>query len=230
MDIRNVRAVLTDIEGTTTSLAFVKEELFPYARRHLPEYVNSHAAEIADIAAEVSTAAGADGLTTKETIDVLLRWMDEDRKVTPLKRLQGLIWRSGYESGRLRAHVYEDAVRALRKWHAEGMRLYVYSSGSIDAQRLLFSHTAHGDLTPLFSGYFDTTTGSKLETRSYEKIAHSLTLPARAVVFISDHPGETRAAATAGMSTVLIAREQGGSATAVTASSFHDIHLEKQRS
>jgi enolase-phosphatase E1 len=227
IEVRNVRAVLTDIEGTTTSLAFVKEELFPYARQHLPEYVTSHAAEIADIAAEISVVAGADRLSARETIDVLLRWMDEDRKVTPLKRLQGMIWRSGYESGRLRAHVYQDAVQALRKWDAAGMKLYVYSSGSVEAQRLLFSHTAHGDLTPLFSGYFDTTTGSKLETHSYQDIARSVSLAARAVVFISDHPGETQAAAAAGMRAVLMAREQGGGTTGVVARSFDDIHLQK---
>jgi enolase-phosphatase E1 len=227
IEVRNVRAVLTDIEGTTTSLGFVKEELFPYARQHLREYVQSHAAEIAGIAAEVSAAAGVDGLRTAQMIDILLRWMDEDRKVTPLKKLQGMIWRSGYESGRLRAHVYPDAVQALRKWHAAGVKLYVYSSGSVEAQRLLFSHTADGDLTSLFSGYFDTTTGSKLDTRSYQEIAHSVCLPAREVVFISDHPGETEAAVAAGMSTVLMERERGSSATGVTARSFDDIHLQK---
>lgn len=226
IEVRNVRAVLTDIEGTTTSLGFVKEELFPYARRHLPEYVRCHAAEIAGIATEVSAAAGASALSMQETIDLLLRWMDEDRKLTPLKRLQGMIWRSGYESGRLRAHVYQDAVLALRKWEAGGMKLYVYSSGSVEAQRLLFSHTSHGDLTPLFSGYFDTTAGSKLETRSYRDIARSLSLAARDVVFISDHPGETQAAAAAGMPTVLMAREQG-SGTALAAHSFDDIDLER---
>lgn len=226
IEVRNVRAVLTDIEGTTTSLAFVKEELFPYARRHLPEYVHSHAAEMADMAAEISAAAGANGLSTRETVDILLRWLDEDRKLTPLKRLQGMIWRSGYESGLLRAHVYRDAVQALRKWDAGGMKLYVYSSGSVEAQRLLFSHTVQGDLTPLFSGYFDTTTGSKLETRSYQDIAHSLSLAAREVVFISDHPGETRAAAVAGMSTVLMARERSGSTADPTARSFDDIDLQ----
>jgi enolase-phosphatase E1 len=153
--------------------------------------------------------------------------MDEDRKVTPLKRLQGMIWRSGYECGRLRAHVYEDAVQALRKWEAAGMKLYVYSSGSVAAQQLLFSHTAHGDLTRLFSGYFDTTTGPKLDTRSYREIAHSVSLAPREVVFISDHPGETQAGAAAGMHTVLMAREQGDSATGPMARSFDEIHLQK---
>lgn len=231
IEVRNVHAVLTDIEGTTTSLGFVKEELFPYARQHLSAYVKSHAAEIADITAEVSSIAGVDGLSTAEAIEVLMRWMDEDRKVTPLKKLQGMIWRSGYESGRLRAHVYPDAVQALRKWHAAGVKLYVYSSGSVAAQRLLFSHTADGDLTPLFSGYFDTTTGSKLESHSYQEIARSISLPAPEVVFISDHPGETKAAAAAGMSTVLMEREQGGVATGIiTARSFDDVHLQKERS
>jgi enolase-phosphatase E1 len=230
IEVRNVRAVLTDIEGTTTSLGFVKEELFPFARQHLREYVTSHAPEIADITAEVAAVAGVGGLDTDETIDILVRWMDEDRKATPLKKLQGMIWRSGYESGRLRAHVYPDAVQALRKWYAAGVRLYVYSSGSVEAQRLLFSHTADGDLTPLFSGYFDTTTGSKLETRSYEEIARSISLPVHAVVFISDHPGETKAAAAAGMPTVLMEREQRGGATGVEARSFDDIHLQSRRS
>lgn len=227
IEVRNVSAVLTDIEGTTTSLAFVKEELFPYARRHLPEYVCNHAAGIADIVAEISAATGANGLSTPETIDILLRWMDEDRKLTPLKRLQGMIWRSGYESGRLRAHVYQDAAQALRKWDAAGLKLYVYSSGSVEAQRLLFAHTSDGDMTPLFSGYFDTTIGSKLEARSYRHVADSLFLAAGEVVFISDHPGETKAAAAAGMHTVLMAREQGGDTAALAARSFDDIVLKR---
>jgi enolase-phosphatase E1 len=225
IEIRDVRAVLTDIEGTTTSLAFVKEQLFPYARQHLPEYVRSHAAETAGIAIEVSAAVGSNGLSTPETIDILLRCMSEDRKLTSLKRLQGMIWRSGYESGRLRGHVYQDAVRALRKWDACGMMLYVYSSGSVDAQRMLFSHTSHGDLTPLFSGYFDTTIGSKLETRSYQEIACALSLAARKVVFISDHTGETQAAAAAGMRTVLMAREHSWGTAGPAAHSFDDIDL-----
>ncbi|HUN72421.1 MAG TPA: acireductone synthase [Steroidobacteraceae bacterium] len=223
--IDNVRAVVTDIEGTTTSLAFVKEELFPYARRHLPQYVRDHAAEIADIEAQIRVLAGAGALDTAGVIDTLLRWMDEDRKVTPLKQLQGLIWKSGYQSGQLLAHVYEDAVQALRQWHAAGIRLYVYSSGSVAAQRLLFSHTAHGDLTPLFSGYFDTTTGPKVDARSYRDIAAATGLPAHEIVFLSDHPGETDAAAAAGMRSVLVARGQGSAGREPAASTFDDIVL-----
>jgi enolase-phosphatase E1 len=159
---------------------------------------------VGDIAATV----GKSHLTTQETIDILLQWMDEDRKVTPLKTLQGIVWKSGYDSGALRSHVYEDAVRALRQWHASGMAISVYSSGSIAAQKLLFSHTPYGDLTPLFSHYFDTTTGPKLESRSYERIAEALRTPAASIVFLSDHAGETQAATAAGMQTVLLAREQ----------------------
>jgi enolase-phosphatase E1 len=150
--------------------------------------------------------------------------MDEDRKVTPLKTLQGIVWKSGYESGALQSHVYEDAVRALRQWHADGLPICVYSSGSIAAQKLLFSHTPYGDLSPLFTGYFDTTTGPKLESRSYQKIAESLRLPASSVVFLSDHAGETQAAAAVGMQTVLLAREPTAAGTDF-ARSFDEIAL-----
>jgi enolase-phosphatase E1 len=249
IEVRGVRAILTDIEGTTSSLAFVKDVLFPYARDALPAYVRAHELELQnlwdDIAATVAqrrksheapqvrrgatvaqrrksheapqvrrgATLGKSHLTTQETIDTLLQWMDEDRKVTPLKTLQGILWKSGYESGELQSHVYEDAVRALRQWHADGLQLSVYSSGSIAAQKLLFSYTTYGDLAPLFTHYFDTTTGPKLESRSYEKIAESLRLPSRAIVFLSDHAGETQAAAAAGLQTVLLAREQNAAGT-----------------
>jgi enolase-phosphatase E1 len=223
--VHGARAVVTDIEGTTTSLAFVKDVLFPYARRSIPAFVREHESELTDITTEIGAIVGKSELSADEMSAILLRWMDEDRKVTPLKTLQGMIWRAGYESGRIQSHVYEDAVLGLRKWHASGLRLYVYSSGSIAAQRLLFSHTPHGDLLPLFSGYFDTTTGSKLESASYGKIADTLTLPCSSVVFLSDHPGERRAAAAAGMQTVLLAREQSVPDTGQIARSFDDITL-----
>jgi len=224
IEVRDVRAILTDIEGTTSSLAFVKDVLFPYARNALPSFVKAHGSEIKDIVADIASVVGKPHLTTQETIDTLLQWMDEDRKVTPLKTLQGIMWKRGYESGELRSHVYEDAVRALRQWHTAGLKIYVYSSGSIAAQKLLFSHTPHGDLSRLFSGYFDTTTGPKLESGSYEKIAASVSLPAGSIVFLSDHAGETQAAASAGLQTVLVAREQAGAGTDF-ARSFAEITL-----
>ncbi len=225
IEARGVRAVVTDIEGTTTSLAFVKDVLFPYARRSIPAFVRKHESELTDIAREIGAIAGKGTLATEETIAILLQWMDEDRKITPLKTLQGMIWQVGYETGELEGHVYEDAVRGLRKWHASGLRLYVYSSGSVAAQKLLFSRTPHGDLSPLFSGYFDTTTGPKLESRSYTRIAETLALPPQAILFLSDHGGETHAAAQAGMQTVLLAREQATTHTGVHARSFDEITL-----
>ena len=207
IEVHGVRAVLTDIEGTTSSLSFVKDVLFPYARRALPEYVQAHEPTLRNLMADIAATVGKPSLTPQECIDILLQWMDEDRKVTPLKTLQGRIWKTGYESGDLQSHVYEDAAQALRQWHDRGLGLYVYSSGSIQAQHLLFAHTPYGDLTPLFRGYFDTTTGPKLESRSYETILRALQLPAATVVFLSDHEGEVQAASTAGLQTVLLARE-----------------------
>ena len=225
IEIRNVRAVVTDIEGTTSSLAFVKDVLFPYARRSLPAYVRDHEAELRDIAIQIESISGRGRLSVQEITGILLQWMDEDRKVTPLKTLQGMIWRAGYERGELRGHVYDDAARALRKWQAGGLPIHIYSSGSIEAQKLLFGHATQGDLTPLLSGYFDTTTGPKLESRSYEVIAGALRLPASAIVFLSDHGGEISAAASAGMQTVLLAREQASEHAQNAVRSFDEIVL-----
>jgi enolase-phosphatase E1 len=222
--VHGVRAVLTDIEGTTSSLSFVKDDLFPYARRALPQYVRSHEAQLRNLLADVAATVGKPTLTTQEIIDSLLQWMDEDRKVTPLKTLQGRIWKTGYESGELQSHVYEDAAQALRRWHDLGLGLYVYSSGSIQAQQLLFAHTPYGDLTPLFRGYFDTTTGPKLESRSYETILRALQLPAATVVFLSDHEGEIQAASAAGLRTVLLARE-AREASPAYARSFDELSI-----
>jgi 5-methylthioribose kinase len=146
-------------------------------------------------------------------IATLLRWIGEDRKLTPLKSLQGLIWQEGYDRGELRGHLYEDAAHALRAWHEAGLKLFIYSSGSVLAQRLIFSHTDYGDLTPLFSGYFDTTIGGKLEPDSYRAIAAHIGLPPAAVLFLSDHPGEISAAAIAGMQVTQVCRDPAVQAT-----------------
>ena len=147
------RAILTDIEGTTSSIAFVAETLFPYARERLPAFVAAHPDEAAPILAEVAAMEPGDPVAT------LTRWIDEDRKATPLKTLQGMIWADGYRERAFTGHIYPDAAAALRRWHEAGIALYVFSSGSVAAQKLLFGHSDAGDLTPLFSGYFDTTTG-----------------------------------------------------------------------
>lgn len=202
-----IRAIVTDVEGTTSSLAFVKDTLFPYAASALPAFVRAHGDdhEVAALLAEVAAETGARDHAA--VIDTLLGWIREDRKATPLKTLQGLIWAEGYASGRLRGHVYADAARQLRAWHAAGIRLYVYSSGSVKAQELLFAHTPFGDLTPLFDGYFDTRIGGKREAASYRGILAGLGLPADEVLFLSDVCAELDAAREAGMRTCQLLRE-----------------------
>jgi enolase-phosphatase E1 len=139
-------------------------------------------------------------------VETLQGWIDEDRKHTALKALQGMIWEAGYASADFTAPVYPDAVAALRRWHADGHALAVYSSGSVPAQKLLFAHTDAGDLTGLFSGWFDTTVGGKREAASYARIASDLGTPASEIVFLSDVVAELDAAREAGMRTVLVDR------------------------
>lgn len=191
-----MRAILTDIEGTTSSIAFVTETLFPYARAWMANYVAGHPETVVDV-------PGDDPVAT------LLGWMDVDAKETPLKTLQGLIWAEGYADGTLQGHVYPDAVAGLRRWHAAGLALYVFSSGSIAAQKLIFGHSVAGDLTPLFSGYFDTTTGPKRAIESYAKIADAIGLSVGDILFLSDTPAEIAAARDAGMAALLIDRDGG---------------------
>jgi len=197
-----IKAIVTDIEGTTSALSFVKEILFPYAREHIAAFVKEHADEppVAEQIQAISQEAG-DPLELDVACELLLQWIDEDRKVTALKTLQGMVWESGYRNGDFTGHVYEDAERNLRLWKEKGIRLYVYSSGSVDAQRLLFGYSDFGDLTPLFSGYFDTHVGHKQETSSYEIIASEIGERAGDILFLSDVAEELDAARAAGMQT-----------------------------
>lgn len=205
-----IRAILTDIEGTTSSLSFVKDILFPYARQRLRAFVDAHGQEpaVARELAEVARFAGR-ALSPAEAADQLVAWIDEDRKATPLKALQGMIWETGYRQGDFFGHIYEDAARRLREWQAAGLRLYVFSSGSVQAQQLLFAHTEFGDLTPLFSGYFDTRIGPKQEPAAYRAIAEAIGLPSEDILFLSDIEGELEAARAAGMATTRLVREDG---------------------
>ncbi|MDB4956501.1 MAG: Enolase-phosphatase [Myxococcales bacterium] len=200
-------AIVTDIEGTTSSIAFVKHVLFPYARRRLPDFVRLHAAraDVAPLVEEVRSLAG--DLDTDGVIRTLLGWIDEDRKVPPLKQLQGMIWAEGYAEAAYRGHVYRDAAAALRRWHAAGVALYVYSSGSVEAQQLLFAHSEAGDLASVFSGYFDTRIGAKTEVSSYRAIASKLGGNPARILFLSDQRRELDAAAAAGLRTVLVCRD-----------------------
>jgi len=203
-----IRAILTDIEGTTSSISFVKETLFPYARRRLPAFIETHADDttVRHWLHEAAKEAGIVSAEKNEIIALLQRWIDEDRKSTALKALQGLIWEEGYRNGEYTAHVYPDAVPALEKWKKQGVDLYVYSSGSIAAQKLFFGFCDAGDVTALFSGYFDTETGPKRERISYERIAHAIGVAPDQVLFLSDVVEELDAARAAGMRTTLLAR------------------------
>lgn len=223
-----IRAIVTDIEGTTSSVAFVLEVLFPYARNHMQAFVSAHANEPA-VAHELNAVRqeiGDSGASLQVVIDTLIRWIDEDRKITPLKSLQGMIWAEGYSKGELQGHVYEDVPACLKAWKAQNLTLAVYSSGSIAAQKLIFGHTSFGDLTPVFSAYFDTTTGGKREQASYTKIAAALGLAAGDVLFLSDIQQELDAAKAAGMQTCGLERgERGVIAGHTVVTKFSDINL-----
>jgi enolase-phosphatase E1 len=201
--------MLLDIEGTTTAVAFVYEVLFPYARKHLEEYLRSHAGEDsleADLA-RLRVEQAADTEQGSETAVEYLTWlMDRDRKSTALKSIQGKIWEEGYRRGMLRGSVYEDVPRAFDRWSRMGRRIAIFSSGSVLAQKLLFGSTAGGDLTGYLDGYFDTTIGPKKEAESYTRIARSLSLAASDVLFVSDVVGELEGARAAGMATALCVR------------------------
>ena len=203
-----IRAIVTDIEGTTSSIDFVTAVLFPYARERLPAFVVTHAdkPEVQHWLHETAREAGLVSATQQEIIDLLIRWIDEDRKATPLKALQGLIWADGYASGEFKGHVYPEVADSLRKWSQQGIRLYVYSSGSVAAQKLLYGHSEAGDLTPLFSGYFDTEIGAKREVDSYRRIAEAIETPPGQILFLSDIAAELDAAAAAGFQTVQLLR------------------------
>lgn len=212
---RSVSALLTDVEGTTTPVSFVYEVLFPYARDRLDEAARRAgqdprlAEAIEALGAEHDDEAreGAPGLPPFGDGAPYARYlMDRDRKSTGLKKLQGLIWHRGYESGDLRGQVFDDVPPALEAYQSAGIRVRCFSSGSVLAQKLLFSTTEHGDLTPFFEGFHDTTTGPKKEAASYRAIVDTFGLAPEAVLFLSDSVPELDAAAAAGLQTGLFVR------------------------
>jgi enolase-phosphatase E1 len=209
------RGVLLDVEGTTTPISFVYEVLFPFAAARLDEAcARAAASEPLERAVaalrrehEEEKAAGAADLPAFGDGAPFARYlMERDRKSPGLKTLQGLIWRRGYESGELRGVVFDDVPEALRRWREAGHRLRVFSSGSVLAQKLLFSTTEHGDLTVFFEGFHDTGAGPKKEASSYLAIADAFALPPAEILFLSDVVDELDAAAAAGMATGLARR------------------------
>jgi enolase-phosphatase E1 len=205
---QEVKAIVTDIEGTTSALSFVKETLFPFAYKNLPDYIYDNESDVAHVLEAVKAEEKNQDLSTEELIEVMLRYIEEDQKVTPLKELQGMIWEEGYNSGELVGHIYDDALEGLKRWKDQGIKLYVYSSGSVPAQKMLFGHTKAGDLNNLFSGYYDTNTGGKKDVRSYQAIAEDINLPPENILFLSDSTDEIAAASDAGMNVIILDREK----------------------
>ena len=220
---QGVGAVLLDIEGTTTPIAFVSQVLFPFARAHLRAFLQSarHTEELAAIvrllrAEHAADAAGPDqppewpaanAPVSEAALLAYLEWlMDRDRKSPGLKRLQGLIWERGYQAGELRGDVFADVPPAIRRWRAAGIDVAIYSSGSVLAQRRLFESTEHGDLTPLLAGFFDTAVGAKTSSESYRRVAQAMGHAPGRILFISDVVAELSAARAAGLQVVLSLR------------------------
>jgi len=223
-----IRAIVTDIEGTTSSIAFVHDVLFPYARARLAAFVAANADRLAAELHAVRDAAKEPALDVSGAIAQLLEWQDEDRKIAPLKTIQGMIWAEGYADGSLIGHVYSDAITGLQRWHAQGLPLYVYSSGSVAAQKLLFAHTAAGDLTPLFAGNFDTAVGAKRDAASYRTIADRIGVPAAEILFLSDIAEELAAASSAGMQVTLLVRDTPDETSAYPVATSFDTILPEQ--
>jgi enolase-phosphatase E1 len=194
------KGILLDIEGTTTPITFVYDVLFPFARTHAQEYLDDIAQRELKAEYDADLAQGLVPPLWSDSGLAFVHWlMDQDRKSTALKNLQGKIWKDGYQRGELRGEVFPDVPGALERWYQAGRDIRIYSSGSILAQQLLFSTTRFGDLTRFISGYFDTTTGPKAEPASYRSIANAFLLPASQILFISDVTRELDAAVAAGM-------------------------------
>ncbi|KAF9365776.1 hypothetical protein BGX34_008380 [Mortierella sp. NVP85] len=226
--IQRYDAVVSDIEGTTTPIVFVKETLFPYVTSKLKDFLkrnwDSEEMKSAVEALRVQAAKDiADGITdatpiavestdvtaekVQEDVIASVEWqMKVDRKIGALKAFQGYMWKEGYENGDLKGDIYDDVIPALDQWKAEGKKMYIYSSGSIEAQKLIFGYTAKGDLKHYFSGYFDTTTGPKVEAQSYTKIAEQIAVDPAKILFLSDNINEIVAAKKAGFQAVVTDR------------------------
>ncbi|MDB6117721.1 MAG: 2,3-diketo-5-methylthio-phosphopentanephosphatase [Verrucomicrobiaceae bacterium] len=230
--------ILLDVEGTVSPLAFVHEVMFPFARRQVAAFVEEHWAVPEVTAALEQMAADAGHASLVQWYPFRLpspegfrwleaqvhQWMDADAKLTGLKQLQGLVWEQGFKSGALCATLFDEVARVLRDWHASGLQLRIYSSGSVRAQKMFFSHTRSGDLTPLLKGYYDTTTGPKRDAASYRAIAAHAGFAPQDVLFLSDVTAELDAAHSAGMQTGLAIRPGNRETESVQHPLFHSLH------
>ncbi len=211
--------ILLDIEGTTSSVAYVFDVMFPYARKRLRNYLDDHwdCEELQAALEQVAVDAGSQSMTDfcqsqqadecrSKMIEHLETLMDADAKTTGLKELQGILWRSGFASGALKSHLFDDVPPALTKWREAGRDIRIYSSGSVAAQKLFFAHTTAGDLLPAFSGHYDTRIGPKREKTSYDHIAADWNAQPDDILFLSDITAELDAARQAGFHTGLLRR------------------------
>lgn len=207
-----INCILTDIEGTTSSIDFVHKVLFPYSRMRMSAYLLTHAKdpEVAELVRRIWTEdlqqSAGNAPDMSKVSAILIEWIDKDIKHPALKALQGKIWKSGYERGDFKGHVYGEVSSCLQHWKKAGLRLAVYSSGSVEAQKLLFGHSDAGNLSLLFANFFDTAVGMKRERASYEKIAQELKISAASILFLSDIPQELDAAEAAGFKTCQLVR------------------------
>lgn len=208
------RGILLDVEGTTSSISFVYDVLFEFARQHIEDFLatNSLHPDVQSAAIALATETGAADATladpagTARLAVAAIDLINRDVKSTPLKTLQGMIWRSGFESGELVSHIFDDVPEAIAQWADSGLDVRIYSSGSIEAQKLFFAHTSAGNLTSHLRGHYDTTTGPKREAASYRAIATDMEITPREILFISDVGEELDAARQAGMATALAIR------------------------
>ena len=220
-----IHAIVTDIEGTTTDIQFVSQVLFPYAAAALPDFIRQqqHRPDVAEQLQQIRNLLQQPDAELELVISSLLHWIHTDQKITPLKELQGMVWEAGYQSGQLKGQLYDDVVPALTQWQQQGKALYVYSSGSVAAQRLLFGYSVAGDLTGLFQGYFDTHIGGKKDSASYQRIAAEVGLPAAEILFLSDHPDEILAAQAAGWHCIQLLRDGQSSPLQPQARNFSQV-------
>jgi len=226
-----IRCVLMDIEGTIVPIVFVREVLFPYAQQRMPAFLRERRE---DPAVRQWTALCQDTVGQERGVrpdydelpSILHRWMEQDQKHTGLKGLQGMIWEEGYRTGAFAPALYDDVYSSLIAWQANGFQLALYSSGSEQAQQLLLAHTTEGNLTSLFTHFFNARVGSKMDQESYRRIAQLLALPAEAILFLSDVEAELDAAVAAGFKTTQIVRPGTQAGTRhLIASTFHDLTL-----
>ena len=232
----HLKAILCDIEGTTTSVEFAQKVLFPISYERMESFIHENCGidlvrnEIEEVKTRIATAEGKspDQVTPAEVIATLRSWIEQDKKEGLLKSIQGKIWKESFESGKIKGHVYPDVPECFRQWKQLGLIISIFSSGSIEAQELIFKYSEAGDLTPYLHSYFDTTTGPKKEAASYHTIAVKLSLKTEEILFLSDVTAELDAAQSAGMQTTLLVREgqtPPSNNQHRVATSFHNVIL-----